>query len=45
VNNGATPLCLASQNGHCNVFEVLVRGGVDVKQADNDGATPLFVAS
>jgi ankyrin repeat protein len=43
-NNGTTPLCMASQNGHCDVVEALLRGGADVNKTVNDGGTPLYIA-
>ena len=34
TNDGATPLCIASQNGHCEVVSMLLaKEGVDVNQA------------
>ena len=43
--NGATPLLIASENGHVEVVRVLVEAGASVDQADKDGATPLSRAS
>ena len=40
-----TPLFVASQKGHCDVVDALVRGGADVNKAGNDVMPPLFVAS
>ncbi len=42
--NGATPLFQASQNGHTEVVQVLVKAGADLNQSFK-GATPLFQAS
>ena len=43
-NGGSTPLCAASQNGHCEVVSMLLaKEGVDVNQATDDGLhTPLY---
>ncbi len=41
----ATPLFMASQNGHAEVVEILVKAGADLNQGPDDGATPLFQAS
>jgi uncharacterized protein len=40
-----TPLFLASQNGHADVMEALIKGGADPKAADPAGTTPLMVAA
>jgi ankyrin repeat protein len=45
TDDGTTPLFMASQHGHCDVVEALLRGGADVNKAKNDGTTPLFMAS
>jgi ankyrin repeat protein len=44
-NDGATPVIIASENGHASVCDVLLSHGAQVNQADNDGTTPLFIAS
>jgi ankyrin repeat protein len=44
TDTGFTPLYSASQNGHLNVVDALLRAGADVNKAKNDGATPLFAA-
>ena len=33
-NDGATPLFIASQNGHVDVVRVLVEQGADINKAD-----------
>ena len=43
--DGATPLCIASQNGHLEIVKVLIAAGADVNQATKNGCTPLYVAS
>jgi ankyrin repeat protein len=45
--DGATPLFIASQNGHIHsdVVNILLRNGAGVNVAMNDGTTPLFIAS
>ena len=45
ANNGATPLLIASQNGHLPVVERLLQEKVDPNTPANNGATPLFIAS
>ena len=43
VNDGATPLFIASQNGHCEVVSMLLaKEDVDVNQATNDGIHATF---
>ena len=45
-NNGATPLFIASQEGHVDVVrQLLLREDADVNLAENNGATPLYIAS
>jgi hypothetical protein len=43
-NDGATPLFMASWNGHCGVVEALVRAGADLTLAWR-GQTPLHSAT
>jgi ankyrin repeat protein len=45
MDNGATPLYMASQNKHLPVVQALLQGGADVNEAMDDGGTPLYVAS
>jgi ankyrin repeat protein len=45
MNDGATPLLVASQNGHVDVVRILIGRGADINKADNDGVTPLWIAS
>ena len=40
-----TPLWTACRNGHIEVVATLLAANADVNQADNDGVTPLFIAS
>jgi ankyrin repeat protein len=44
-NDGATPLSIASRNGHVEVVRVLIDAGALINQALNNGATPLLIAS
>jgi ankyrin repeat protein len=44
-DNGATPLYIASQNGHVPVVQALLQGGADVNKARDDGVTPVSAAS
>ncbi|XP_046381686.2 serine/threonine-protein phosphatase 6 regulatory ankyrin repeat subunit B-like [Haliotis rufescens] len=41
---GRTPVMLAAQNGHSNIFDLLVRGGCDLAVKDGYGETILHVA-
>ena len=43
--SGATPLQIASQNGHAPMVAALVEAGTAVNQPRNDGVAPLFMAS
>ena len=46
MNDGATPLFIASQEGHSDVVSMLLaKQGVDVNQARDNGCTPLYIAS
>ena len=43
--DGATPLCIACQNGHAPVVSLLLAAHADVNKARTDtGATPLYTA-
>jgi ankyrin repeat protein len=42
--NGATPLYIASQNGHCEVVKLLLASGANKEAAMQDGFTPLYIA-
>lgn len=44
-NEGYTPLCIASEHGHIEVFKYLIKAGADVNKAIIDGITPLIIAS
>ena len=44
TKNGATPLYIASQNGHLEVVRLLIDAGADKDKARTDGATPLYIA-
>jgi ankyrin repeat protein len=43
-DDGDTPLCIACENGHCEVVDALLRKKADVNKAGSDGITPLAVA-
>jgi len=43
--DGATPLFLASRNGHVHVVEALGRLNADVNMAKRNGCTPLYIAA
>jgi ankyrin repeat protein len=45
MNNGWTPLYLASHSGHGKMVELLIQQGVDVCSPDTDGWTALHLAS
>eukprot|EP00939_MAST-03C_sp_MAST-3C-sp1_P003734 g3734.t1 len=40
----ATPLAIASREGHVRVMDVLLKAGADVNARDVNGETPLFAA-
>ena len=44
MNDGFTPLLMASLKGHVEVVGVLVENGADINKANNDGYTPLIIA-
>jgi len=41
TNDGASPLCVACQQGHIDTARLLLENGADVSQATNDGWSPL----
>ena len=41
-DTGATPLFIATNNGHVAVARVLIEAGVDINEAKDSGVTPLF---
>ena len=43
--DGATPLYIASFNGHSEAIKALIAGRADVNKATNDGWTPLCIAA
>jgi ankyrin repeat protein len=45
MNDGRTPVIIASEWGQTAALKLLLENGGDVNQAMNDGSTPLFVAS
>ena len=44
-NDGASPLYIATQNGHLPLVKYLVEQGANLNKADNDGWTPLHIAA
>ena len=44
ANDGATPLLVASQEGHVEAMQALIIAKAAVDQASNDGATSLYAA-
>lgn len=44
-SNGITMHYFAAQNGHSNVIDALGRFGIDFDEANNDGATAIFIAA
>ena len=42
--DGTSPVFIAAKNGYTVVVEMLVAGGCDVSQANNNSATPLMAA-
>ena len=45
LQNGATPLLIAAQQGHLETAQYLAGHGAAVDQATSDGATPLLIAA
>jgi len=44
-SGGATPMCVASSNGHFETVKVLIAAGGDVYKSLKDGQSPLFMAA
>ena len=44
MQDGATPLLIACENGHVDAARLLLDKGVDINRADKYGATPLLAA-
>ena len=42
--NGATPLIIASHQGHLDVVRLLLEANADNDKANNNGKTPMFFA-
>ena len=45
IDNGATPLLVASQRGHADVTQLLCRVRADIDKEVNDGATDIEKSS
>jgi ankyrin repeat protein len=45
MTDGATPLCIAAQNGHAALAALLLENGAKVDLAMTNGATPLYFAA
>ena len=45
MNTGATPVLVASQNGHLEVVKLLIKHGADIHKANNNGTTSVLIAS
>ena len=45
IDNGATPLYAAAENGHVAIVKYLVEQGANKDKADRHGQSPLFVAA
>ena len=45
MNGGATPLYIASQEGHMDAVTLLLKANADPNIQDDKGATPLYLAS
>lgn len=43
--DGATPLFLASQEGHIDLVRLLIANGASLELSDEDGISPLYIAS
>ena len=41
--DGASPVYIASQEGHAEAIHLLLKAGADKDKSRNDGAIPLFV--
>ena len=44
MNDGATPVLIATQNKHRQVVEMLVAASADKNAATHDGLTPIMIA-
>jgi ankyrin repeat protein len=45
LDTGATPIFMASQNGHMAVAKLLAEHGADLNIPTNNGATPVCIAA
>jgi ankyrin repeat protein len=44
-NIGKSPVFVASEEGHYDIYECLFKSGADIKLCNNIGESPLCVAS
>ena len=45
LNDGRTPLYIASKQGHVDVVRILIERGADMNKARDDGRSPMQAAT